>query len=110
MFYFLYWGSFRLGWKSFHMCIPPCCIWSDYYGLDSRTTVHRLPWIVQACGQQDYSQQVAHSELGTGHNHPLWESRCSLFIHTKISYEIFIQTAKGYETIGPMRTQGGSLC
>ncbi len=56
MFYFLYWGSFRLGWKSFHMCISPLLHLEWLLWTRQSTRVHRLQWIVQACGQQDYSQ------------------------------------------------------
>jgi hypothetical protein len=38
-----------------------------------------------------------------GHNHPLCESRCLLFIHVESDYEIFIQAVKGYRIIGSLR-------
>lgn len=99
-------GVFQLGLKILSYVHSPCCIIMDQI-------VHKsAQGTMNSSGMWTARLFTVSStlELGTGHNHPLCQFRCSLFIHTKISYEIFIQTAEGYETIAPMKTQGGSLC
>lgn len=45
-----------------------------------------------------------------GHNQLQWESRHPLFIHKEINHVIFVQDAKGYRIIGPMRAEVSTLC
>jgi hypothetical protein len=66
------------------------------------------------CTLLGVSMETIHSnqctEVGTGHIHPLRESRYPLFTYTESAYEIFIEAMKGYQIIGPMKSQGGTSC